>query len=70
MRKWQPVDIIVMILTIGIFVVLVAPMLVRFFNPEISISKGGLGALIQISIALISIVSMYIGAKVNGKGKS
>ena len=69
MRKWQPVDIIVIILTIGVFMVLVTPMYMRAFNPELDISKGGMSALIQISIALISIVSMYIGAKVNGKGK-
>ena len=65
--NWKPVDLVILILTVGIFLVLITPMYLRYVNPEIELSKDALSALIQISIALISIISMYIGAKVNGR---
>lgn len=69
MKNWQPVDIIVLILTMGVFIILIFPIVARLIHPEITITEGGLKVLVQVTIALISIISMYIGFKVNGKGK-
>lgn len=67
MKNWQPVDFIILILTIGVFLTLAIPMIARAMHPALDISEGGISALTQITIALVSVISVYIGAKVNGK---
>jgi hypothetical protein len=67
MRRWKPVDFVVMLLTIGIFLILIFPMVARYFKPEINMSEGGLSALIQIVVALIAVISVYVGYSLNGR---
>ena len=67
--KWQPVDYIVTLLAIGVFLTIVTPMLGRILVPDLDLSQEGISALTQIVIALVSVISVYIGSKVNGKSK-
>ena len=69
MKKWQPVDCIVTLLALGVFLTIVTPMLGRILVPDLDLSQEGISALTQIVIALVSVISVYIGCKVNGKSK-
>lgn len=69
MKKWQPVDCIVTLLALGVFLTIVTPMLGRILVPDLDLSQEGISALTQIVIALVSVISVYIGSKVNGKSK-
>ena len=67
MRRWKPVDFIMMLLTMGLFLVLTFPMVARYFNPDIEMTDKGLSGLIQIVTAIIAVISVYVGYSLNGR---
>lgn len=67
MKKWTPVDLIVLIIAITICVTILISILRPFIAPDIVMSPEGARLVAGIITSKIAIISLYIGSKMKGK---
>ena len=63
MKNWNSVDVVVLILTIIISLVLIIT-LIRPFVTGVAITDGNSKLVAGLIASIISIISMYVGAKI------
>jgi hypothetical protein len=63
MNEWKPIDFIVGLLAITIAMVLVSAMVDVLINED-AMTEGGSKRVTNIVTAMLSIISMYVGAQI------
>ena len=66
LKEWKPVDYIIVVITVTICTIMLTSVLYSVYA-GIELSTGGLKLLHIILVSFVSIISMYVGARIQEK---
>lgn len=67
--KWEPVDRIILIIVIAIFITVISADLAPYFTHKYELNNEKFEIVSNTILSLITIVSLYVGSKIRKKGE-